>query len=77
MYYAVRKKSIELHLAVERALLPKCFAFNRVNYTCVLTVQHIYLDTSESRNKKAWEYLKTNGFGASRSGEPFSDIEIL
>ena len=32
LVYAVREKSIELHAAAERELLPKCFAFDHVNY---------------------------------------------
>jgi len=32
LIYSVREKSNELHLAADRALLPKCFAFDHVNY---------------------------------------------
>ena len=45
--YSVREKNIELHLAAERAFIPKCFAFDHVNYCRYLTVQHIN-----------WEYLQ-------------------
>ena len=31
---SVRKKPIELHLALESALLSKCFAFDPINYCC-------------------------------------------
>ena len=37
---STRKKS-ELHLAAERELLHKCFAFNHINYSHYLTFQHV------------------------------------
>ena len=40
---AVQDKSIETHLAAERALLPKCFAFRHINYAGYLTFQHVNL----------------------------------
>ena len=36
--YSTRKK-FGLHLAAEQELLPKCFAFNHVNYSRYLTFQ--------------------------------------
>ena len=63
LIFAVRAKSIELHAAVERALLPKVFAFNHVNYAGYLTVQHTNFEQMEIKNKNAWEDLVTNGFG--------------
>ena len=38
LVYSVREKSIELHIAAERKLLPKLFAFDHVNYARYLTV---------------------------------------
>ena len=38
---AVREKNIEAHLAAERVLLPKCFAFGHVNYARYLTFQYV------------------------------------
>ena len=40
---AVREKNIEAHLAAERVLLPKCFAFGHVNYARYLTFQYVNL----------------------------------
>ena len=34
---AVREKCIERHLAAERALIPKCFAFGHINYSDFIT----------------------------------------
>ena len=74
LIFAVRAKSIELHAAAERALLPKLFAFNHVNYARYLTVQHTNFEQMEIKNKNAWEDLVTNGFGGSISGKNFSTI---
>ena len=71
---AVREKCIERHLAAERALIPKCFAFGHINYARYLTFQHIKLQDIKMNNKEAWDDLSQNGFGGSLSGEPFSTI---
>lgn len=71
---AVREKSIETHLAAERTLLPKCFAFGHVNYARYLTFQHANLQNLKMNHQDAWNDLVENGFGGSLSGKPFSTI---
>ena len=71
---AVREKTIELHVVAERALLPKCFAFNHINYSRYLTAQHINLQRIQIYKKEAWEDLLKEGFGGSLSGSTFSTI---
>ena len=71
---AVREKSIDLHVIAQRALLPKCFAFDHVNYARCLTFQHVYLETIQDRQKDIWDDLLANGFGGSLSGQAFSTI---
>ena len=71
---AVQEKSIETHLAVERALLPKCFAFGHMNYARYLTFQHVNLQNVKVNCPDSWEDLVQNSFGGSLSGEPFSTI---
>ncbi len=71
---SVREKSIDLHLAAERALLPKCFAFDHVNYSRYLSAQHVNLQSIKINNPAAWEDLELNGFGGSLTGKPFSTI---
>ena len=71
---AVREKSMETHLAAERVLLPKCFAFGHVNYARYLTFQHVNLQNVKRNLKDAWDDLVQNGFGGSMSGKPFSTI---
>ena len=66
---AVREKTIELHVVAERALLPKCFAFNHINYSRYLTAQRIQI-----YKKEAWEDLLKEGFGGLLSGSTFSTI---
>ena len=36
---AVREKNIEVHMAAERVLITKCFAFGHFNYARYLTVK--------------------------------------
>ena len=74
LIYAVRERSIELHLVAERALLPKCFAFDHVNYCRYLSVQHVNLHAKRIQKKDEWEDFLHNGFGGSLSGERFSTI---
>eukprot|EP00794_Sanderia_malayensis_P002977 gene2977-3431_t len=71
---SVREKSIDLHLAAEGALLPKCFAFDHVNYSRYLSAQHVNLQSIKINNPAAWEDLELNGFGGSLKGKPFSTI---
>ena len=63
-----------LHLAAERALLPKCFAFDHVNYCRYLSVRHVNLHAIRIQKKDEWEDFLHNGFGGSLSGERFSTI---
>ena len=65
LIYAVREKSIELHPAAERRMLPKLFAFDHINYARYLTVQHVDLEKMELQKKEAWNELKAGGFGGS------------
>ena len=60
LIYAVRENSIELHLAAERAMLPKCFAFDHQNYSPYLTVQHVTLSGLFTQKSETWaDLLKT------------------
>ena len=74
LIYAVRGNSIELHLAAERAMLPKCFAFDHPNYCRYLTAQHINHSALSTEKSETWEDLLANGFGGSMCGEPFPTI---
>ena len=71
---AVREKSIELHITAERALLPKCFAFNYINYARYLTIQHVNFEKIQIEKPTAWEDLLNDGFGGSITGQSFSTI---
>ena len=71
---AVREKSIKLHIAAERALLPKCFAFNHINYARYLTIQHVNFGKIQIEKPTAWEDLLNDGFGGSITGQSFSTI---
>ena len=71
---AVKEKNTELHLAAERALLPKCFTFGHVNYARYLSFQHVNLADIKFNRRDVWDDLKVNGFGGSLSGKPFSTI---
>ena len=41
LIFVVREKKTELHLAAERELLPKRFAFNHINYSRYLIFQRV------------------------------------
>ena len=69
MISSVREMSIVRHLEAERAFLPQLFAFGHPNYA---RYQHVMLSTLQDSNPKIWQDLKTNGFGGSVTGEPFS-----
>ena len=71
---AVRENTIERHLAAERVLLPKCFAFGHQNYARYPTFQHVKLQDIRSKQEGAWNDLLVNGFGGSVSGKPYSTI---
>ena len=71
---SMREHSIERHLAAERALVPKCFAFGHPNYSRYLTYQHVRLLDIKATKMMVWDDLVKNGFGGSLSGEPFSTI---
>ena len=72
--FAVREKKIELHLAAEPELLPKCFTFNHINYSHYLTFQHVNFAEIKHGNKNVCNDLLREGFGGSLSGEPFSTL---
>ena len=65
------RKKIELHLAAERELFPKCFAFNHINLSRHLTFQHVNFSKIKHCNENVWNDLLKEGFGGSLSGEPF------
>ena len=65
---AAREKNIEKHLAAERALLPKCFAFGHVSYARYLSFQHVSLGDIKLNRRDVWDDAKLNGFGGSLSG---------
>ena len=71
---SVREHDIWRHIQAERALLPKLFAFGHPNYSRYLTYQHVMLQMLEKTNPEAWESLVEEGFGASRTANPFSAI---
>ena len=71
----VREKVIERHLAVERALLPKCFAFGHQNYTRYISFKHVQLQDIESKGEEAWNDLMVNNYrGGSVAGKQYSNI---
>ena len=72
LIYGVRENSIDLHLAAERAMLPKCFAFDHPNYCRYLTAQHVNLSALSTQKSETWEDLLANGCCGSMCGEPFS-----
>ena len=74
MIDAVRENSTELHLAAERSMLPRCFAFNHPNYCWYVTGQHVNLPALSSQKVETWKDLLADGFGGSMSGESFSTI---
>ena len=71
---SVRENSIERHLAAERVLIPKCFAFGHQNYSRYLSFQHVKLLDIKRNHPAIWDDLLQNGFGGSISGEPFSTV---
>ncbi len=71
---SVRENSIERHLAAERVLIPKCFAFGHPNYSRYLSFQHVKLVDIKRNHTAIWEDLSQNGYGGSISGEPFSTM---
>ena len=74
MIDVARENSTELHLAVERSMLPKCFPFNHPNYCRYLTAHHVNLSALSIQNGETWEDFLANGFGDSMSGETFSTM---
>ena len=68
------RNSIELYLAAERVMLPKCFVFDHPNDCRYLTAQHVNLSALSTQKSEIWEDLLANGFGGSMSGETFSTI---
>ena len=68
------KKKIELHLAAERELFPKCFAFNHINYSRYLTFQRVNFSKIKHCNENVWNDLLKEGFRGSLNGEPLSTI---
>ena len=59
LIFAVRQQKFELHLAAERDLLPKCFAFNHINYSPYLTFQHvIYSEIKHCNGDITNDYLR-------------------
>eukprot|EP00794_Sanderia_malayensis_P019769 gene19769-21703_t len=71
---SVREHSIDWHLAAERALIPKRFAFGHPNYSCYLKYQHVKLLNIMVTDREIWNELVQNGFGGSLSGARFSTI---
>ena len=74
LIFAVREKKIELRLAAEQELLPKCFGFNNINYSHYLTFQYVNFSEINYCNENVWNDLLREGFERSLSGEPFSTI---
>ena len=68
------RKKIELHLAAEREMLHKCFAFNHINYLRYWIFQHINFSEIKHCNQNVWNNLLRQGFGESLSGQPFSTM---
>ena len=61
----VREQKFELHLAAERELLPRCFAFNHINYSRYLTFQHVILSEIKHCNGNVMNYYLREGFRGS------------
>ena len=74
LIFAAQEQNFELHLVEERELLPKCFAFNHINYSRYLTFQHVNFSEIKHCNDNVWNDLLREGFRGSLSGEPFSSI---
>ena len=74
LIFSVREKVVELHVAAERKMLPKLFAFDHMNYARYLTIQQVDFQKMEILNGNAWEDLKSNGFGGSLTGDKFSTV---
>ena len=65
LIFTVREQKFELHLAAERELLPKCFAFNHINYSRYLTFQHVIFSEIKHCNGNVMnDYLRA-GFKGS------------
>eukprot|EP00795_Rhopilema_esculentum_P008010 gene8010-13918_t len=71
---SVRENTIERHLAAERALIPKCFAFGHPNYSRYLSFQHVNLLDIKRNHATIWQDLLENEYGGSVSGESFSTM---
>ena len=74
LIFSVREKVVELHVAAERKMLPKLFAFDHMNYARYLTIQQVDFQKMEILNGNVWEDLKSNGFGGSLTGDKFSTV---
>ncbi len=72
---AVREGNIHKHIEAEREMLSLTFAFNRQNYSCNCSYQHIFLQSMGSENKQAFEQFSEWGFGASLSRERFTSMD--
>eukprot|EP00795_Rhopilema_esculentum_P006387 gene6387-11826_t len=71
---SVRENTIERHLAAERALIPKCFAFGHPNYARYLSFQHVNLLDIKRNHATIWQDLLENEYGGSVSCESFSTM---
>ena len=61
----LREQKFELHLAAERQLLPKCFAFNHINYSRYLTFQHVIFSEIKHCNGNVINDYLIEGFKGS------------
>ena len=65
LIFTVREQKFELHLAAERELLPKCFAFNHINYSRYLTFQHVIFSEIKHCNGNVMNDYLREGFKGS------------
>ena len=65
LIFIVGEQKFELHLAAEQELLPKCFAFNHINYSHYFTFQHvIFSEVKHCNGNVRNDYLR-EGFKGS------------
>ena len=74
LIFAGQEVNFELHLAAERELLPKCFAFTHINYSRSLPFQHVNFSEIKHCNENIQNDLLRKGFVRPLSGQFFSTI---
>ena len=65
LIFTVEEQKFELHLAPERELLPKYFAFNHISYSRYLTFQHVIFSEIKHCNGNVRNDYLREGFKGS------------